>query len=144
MGVSLRVFLVLDDDSLKRFPLNRFERLYRGHPEERLLQFSNKRVRYALAAVDLVNRKPVEILQIQYGYLSFDSEGKLDTAEREEKMKLSVDMVPPVATRRESLNVVDAEHHFAKKRYDSEYKWTPSREIEAAIVEAIFGQSQRL
>lgn len=144
MGVSLRVFLVLDDDSLERLPLIRFERLFQGHPDVHLPQFSGKRLRYALAEVDLVNRKPVEVLQIQYGYLSFDSEGKLDTAEREEKMRLSVDMVPPVAAGRESLNVVDAEHHFAKKRYDSEYKWTPSREIEAAIVEAIFGQSQRL
>jgi hypothetical protein len=139
MGVSLRVFLVLDDDSLQRLPLSRFERLFRGHPKERLPQFSGKRVRYALVAADLINRKPVEILMIQYGYLTFDSEGRIDAAEREEKMRLSVDMVPPVATERESLNVVDAEHRFAKKRYDSEHKWTPSPEIEAAIVEAIFG-----
>lgn len=139
MGVSLRVFLVLDDDSLQRLPLSRFERLFRGHPNERLPEFSGKRVRYALAAVDLVNRKPVEILMIQYAYLTFDSEWRIDAAEREQEMRLSVNMVPPVATGHESLNVVDAEHRFAKKRYDSEYKWTPSPEIEAAIVEAIFG-----
>ncbi len=139
MGVSLRVFLVLDDDSLQRLPLSHFERLVHGHPKERLSQFSCKRVRYALAAVDLVNRKPVEILMIQYAYLTFDSEGKIDAAEREKKMRLSVDMVPPVVTERESLNVADAEHRFAKKRYDSEYKWTPSPEIETAIVKAIFG-----
>jgi len=139
MGMSLRVFLVLDDDSLQRLPLSRFERLFHGHPKERLRQFSGKRVRYALVAADLINRKPVEILMIQYGYLTFDSEGRIDDVEREEKMRLSVDMVPPVASERESLNVVDAEHRFAKKRYDSEHKWTPSPEIEAAIVEAIFG-----
>ncbi len=138
MGVSLRVFLVLDDDSLQRLPLSRFERLFRGHPKEHLPQFSGKRLRYALVAVDLVNRKPVEIRHIQYAYLSFDSEGKIDAAEREKKMRLSVDMVAPVATRHESLNVVDAEHRFAKKRYDSEYKWTPSPEIETAIIKAIF------
>jgi len=92
-----------------------------------------------LVAADLVNRRPVEILMIQYGYLTFDSEGRIDEAEREEKMRLSVDMVPPVATDRESLNVVDAEYRFAKKRYDSEHKWRPSPEIEAAIVEATFG-----
>jgi hypothetical protein len=139
MGVSLRVFLVLDDESLKRLPLSRFERLFRGRPKERLPQFSGKRVRYALTAVDLVNRKPVEILMIQYAYLTFDSEGRIDAAEREQEMRLSVDMVPPVATGHESLNVVDAEHRFAKKRYDSEYRWTPSPEIEAAIVKTIFG-----
>jgi hypothetical protein len=139
MGLSLRVFLVLDDDSLQRLPLSRFERLFQGHPEERLPQFSGKRVRYALAAVDLIDRKPVEILMIQYSYLTFDSEGRTDAADREKEMRLSVDLVPPVAAERESLNVVDAQHRFAKKRYDSEYKWMPSPEIEAAIVEAIFG-----
>jgi len=139
MGVSLRVFLVIDNDSLQRLPLSRFESLLHGHPKESLPQFSGKRVRYALVAVDLVNRKPVEILHIQYAYLSFDSEGKIDDAEREKKMRLSVDMVAPVTTRHESMNVMDAEHRFAKKRYDSEYKWTPSPEIEATIVKAIFG-----
>ena len=54
-------------------------------------------------------------------------------------MRLSVDMMAPVITRHESMNVMDAEHRFAKKRYDSEYKWTPSPEIEMAIIKAIFG-----
>ena len=139
MGVSLRVFLVLDDDSLQRLPVSRFERLFQGHPKERLPQFSDNRVRYALTAVDLVNRKPVEILQIQYAYLTLDSEGRIDAAEREKEMRLGVNIVPPVDTEHESLNVVDAEYRFAKKRYDSQYKWTPSPETEAAIVKAIFG-----
>ncbi|MCK4485181.1 MAG: hypothetical protein KAU38_00280, partial [Desulfobacterales bacterium] len=75
-----------DDDSIERLPLSRFERLFQGRPDERLPQFSNRRVRYALAAVDLVNRKPVEILLIQYAYLSFDSEGRIDTAELQKEM----------------------------------------------------------
>ena len=30
--------------------------------------------------------------------------------------------------------VMDAQHRFAKKRYDDKYRWTPSPELEAAIV----------
>ena len=32
------------------------------------------------------------------------------------------------------------QHRFAKKRYDYEYRWTPAKETEAAILKAIFGQ----
>ncbi|MCK4390959.1 MAG: hypothetical protein KAV83_12070 [Desulfobacterales bacterium] len=140
MGVSLRIFLVLDDDSLDRLPLSRLERLFQRHPDERFPQFANFRVRYALAAVDLVNRKPVEILRIQYAYLSFDSEGKIDAAELQKQMRLGVDMVPPVATEHVSLNVLDAKHRFVQKRYHDTYRWRPTPEIEAAIVEAVFGK----
>ena len=143
MGTGLRVFLINDDDSLKRFPLVRLERLFQGHPEERLLQYAGKRVRYALVIVSLVNRKPIEILKIQYAILTFDSEGKIDTAELEKEMRLGVDMVPIGTIAPLSRKVVDAEHHFLQKRYENRYLWRPTPEIEEEIVKAVFGQGQR-
>jgi hypothetical protein len=44
MGISLRIFLVNDDDSIKRLPLTRYERLMRGDPKERLPECAGKRV----------------------------------------------------------------------------------------------------
>ena len=64
MGTGIRIFLINDDGSLKRFPLARFERLFQGHSEECLLEYAGKRVRYALVVVDFVNREPVEIIAI--------------------------------------------------------------------------------
>jgi len=139
MGTSLRIFLVNDDGSLKRFPLARFERLFQGHPEERLPEYAGKRLRYALVIVDLVNRKPFEILGIQYPILTFDSEGKIDAAELEKKMRLGVNMVPIGTIEPLSRKVVDAEHHFLQKRYENRYLWRPTPEIEVAIVKAVFG-----
>ncbi len=139
MGTGLRVFLVNDDGSLKRFPLARFERLFQGHPEERLPQYAGKRVRYVLVIVDLVNRKLFGILGIQYPILTFDSEGKIDAAELEKEMRLGVDMVPIGTIAPLSRKVVDAEHHFLQKRYESRYLWRPTPEIEEAIVKAVFG-----
>ena len=55
-------------------------------------------------------------------------------------MRLGVDMVPPVATEHLFLNVVDAEHRFLQKRYKDTHTWEPTPEIEAAIVEAVFGK----
>ena len=139
MGTGLRIFLVNDDGSLRRFPLARFERLFQHHPEERLPQYAGKRVRYALVAVDLVNREPVEIIGIQYPILTFDSKGKIDAAELEKEMRLGVNMVPIGTNEGTSRKVVDVEHRFLQKRYENRYLWRPTPEIEEAIVKAIFG-----
>ena len=65
MGLSIRVFIVEDDDSIKRLPQAKYERLLKRSSDERLLKYSGKRVRYALPVVDLVNRRPIEIVRDQ-------------------------------------------------------------------------------
>lgn len=142
MGISLRIFLVDDDDSIKRLPLTQYERLLRCDPEERFPEYAGKRVRYALVVVDLVNRIPVEIVRIQYSLLSFDSEGRIDPVEREKKATLAFELLPPMPIERDPSQLIDAQHCFAKKRYDNEYRWVPSPEIEKAIMDAIFGKDR--
>ncbi len=139
MGTSARIFLIKDDGSLKRFPLARFERLFQGHPDECLPQYAGKRIRYALVIVDFVNREPVEILGIQYHFITFDSEGKIDPDELEKEMRLGVEMMPLGTAENKSSKLVDAEHLFLRKRYKDTYTWKPTPEIEEAIVKAIFG-----
>ena len=82
MGTGFRIFIVNDDDSLRRLSLAKFERLRRRDPEERLPEYAGKRVRYALVVMEVENRKPVGINLIQYGYLPFDSEGRFDHGEK--------------------------------------------------------------
>jgi hypothetical protein len=143
MGIGTRIFLVSDDDTLQHLSLARFERLRRQYPEERLPQYACKRVRYALVLLETEHRRPVGINLIQYSYLPFDSEGRLDAAEMEKAASLAVDIVPPLEKERQNGHVIDAHYRFAKKRYDDNYKWTPSPEIEEAIVEAIFAKKRR-
>ena len=143
MGIGTRIFLVSDDDTLQPLSLARFERLRRQYPEERLPQYACKRVRYALVVLETENRRPVGIHLIQYFYLPFDSEGRLDAAEMEKAASLAVEIVPPLEKERQTGHVIDAHYRFAKKRYDEHYKWTPSPEIEAAIIRAIFGRSRQ-
>ncbi len=139
MGISIRVFIVNEDDTLTRIPLSRYERLLKGDPEECFPQYAGKRIRYALAMVDLVNRKPTEILRMEYSMLSFDPNGKVDPAEKEKTARMAMDAIPPLLMEQSHQKVIDAQHHFAKKRYEREFIWTPSPEIETAINEAIFG-----
>lgn len=139
MGIAIWIFFVNDDDSIQRFPLARFERLIDRNPNERLPQYANKRVRYVEVALELEQRKPVGILRILYLILPFDSEGRVDAAEQEKERRLGVEMLPPILMDRSAKHVVEARHRFAKRRFDNEYRWEPTQEIEFAIMATIFG-----
>jgi hypothetical protein len=142
MGLSLRLFLVSDDNSLQRLPLARYERLIRRDPREYFPQYAGKRVRYALVVVDLIDRKPVGIVHTQYFWLSFDSRGRIDRKAQEKEARLAMEILPPLPLEEDQRSVVNARHLFAKKRYHDDYTWRPAPEIEDAIVVAIFGKSR--
>jgi hypothetical protein len=140
MGTGLRVFLVNDDDSIQRLAVARYERLFRGHPKESLPQLANRRVRYALVALNLVNRKPVEVIYLHYGILCIDAKGRIDAVEQEKEWRLGVELMAPLLPENYPSHLIDARHWFARKRYDDQYRWTPSQEIVAALVREIFGR----
>ena len=140
MGISLRIFIVNDDDKL-HLPLARYDRLFERSSKECMPQYAGKRVRYALVVVNLWNREPMEILRFEYSILYFDAEGRIDPAESDKEARLAFDILPsmPFPFDKSTDNVIEARHLFSKKRFENEYKWTPTPEIEATIVEVIFG-----
>ncbi|UCE52579.1 MAG: hypothetical protein JSV31_25525, partial [Desulfobacterales bacterium] len=83
MGLGTRIFIVKEDDSLQRVTLKRYNRIIKGYPDEGLLQYAGKRIRYELIVLEMIDRKPAEILMTEYSYLTFDSKGRLDAGERE-------------------------------------------------------------
>jgi len=143
MGISLKIFIVNDDGSLKRLPLMRFERLQQGDPEEHLSEYAGKRIRYALVAVETENRKPIDINLIQYSYLSIDSKGRIDASEEERGARLALEMLPPMSSEENQQKIIYAQHRFAKKQYDDQFTWEPSPEIEAAIVKEVFWKTKK-
>ena len=139
MGLGTRIFFVNEDDTLKRMPMKRYHRLFRRDPEEQFLEYAGNRIRYVLVVLELENRKPVEILRVQYSYLAFDQKGRLREDERERAARLSMEMIKTSPPEEESNQVIDARYKFAKKRFSREFRWEPSPEIETAIFKAIFG-----
>jgi hypothetical protein len=140
MGLSIRIFIVADDNTIKRLPLARYERLLKRDPDERLLEYAGKRVRYALIVVELINRRPVEVVRDEYAYLDFDDEGRLKVSEHEQKASLAFDMLSFFSSEQHDKRIIDARHKFAKKRYFDKYRWEPTDEIVSSIAEAIFGK----
>ena len=139
MGLGTRIFIVEEDDSLKRLSLKQYNRLIKGHPDKGLMQYAGKRIRYALIVLEMMNRKPVEILMTEYSFLTFDSKDRLDASERKKATRLVMDTLEPIVPELKSCGVIDVKHRFAKKRFDDRYIWEPTPEIEAAIWITIFG-----
>ena len=103
------------------------------------MQFAGKRIRYALIVLEMMNRKPAEILMTEYSFLTFDSKGGLDASEREKAARLAMDTLEPITQEQRPGKVIDVKHKFAKKRFDDRYLWKPTPEIETAVQRAIFG-----
>jgi transposase len=141
MGLSIRIFIVEDDDTVKRLPLSRYERLLRRDPDKRLSRYAGKRVRYALIVVDLVNRQPIEVVRDEYAYLDFDGEGRFKEPALEKEESSAFDMLDFSSLEQQDKRVIDARHKFAKKRYFDKHRWQPTDEIITAIAEAIFGKN---
>jgi hypothetical protein len=53
--------------------------------------------------------------------------------------RISMEMIKPSPPEEEPNHIIDAGYKFAKKRFDQEFRWELSAELEATIFKAIFG-----
>ncbi|OGP69196.1 MAG: hypothetical protein A2169_06000 [Deltaproteobacteria bacterium RBG_13_47_9] len=138
MGTGCRVFLIDDNDSLHRMPIARLERLLHSDRRESLPHFGGKRVRFARVFLETAGRQVLAITHSDYFMLSFDVKGRINKKEWERGMRLGLELLPPLINDQHPKQIVDSRHRFAKRRYEHEFKWKPTRKIEGAIVADIF------
>jgi hypothetical protein len=141
MGATLRIFFVDDDDSLHRIPIARFNRLNKRDPAEHLPRFAGKRVRCAIVILETAGRDPLTIEDILYSIILFDKNGRIDTSRDQREMRLAAELMAFPDDEQKAPQIIDAKQHFLKRQYAHEFKWKPTRELEEAIVEAVFSQA---
>ena len=141
MGIGTRIFLIDENDSLHRISMARYNKMTNPNSDERFTQYAGKRVRYAMIFLEVEKRKPLSVVRTEYYYLPFDKQGRIDSTELEKRIRLSLEIVPPIFEEQSPKKVLDAQSRFAKKRYKHEFQWTPNQEIETAIMTAIFGKN---
>ena len=139
MGIACRVFFVDDNDSLQRISMARLDRLLHFNRRESLQQYAGKRVRCAMVFLEVAGRQVLSIRNIDYFLLHFDAKGRIDNKEWEKGMRLGMELLPFIPNEEHPERVINAQHRFAKRRYEHEFKWKPSRKVEEAIVAAVFG-----
>ena len=87
--------------------------------------------------VEAAGRRILAIRNIDYFLLHFDAKGRIDKKEWEKGLRLGMELLPSLHDEEHPKKVIDAQHRFAKRRYEHEFKWKPSRKVEEAIVTAI-------
>ena len=140
MGVSLRPFIIDEDDTVYKISYAAYKRLMAQDPGYQVNRYAGQRVRYALIAVEMKDRKPADILHTEEGFFVFDSDGRLDLSSRKEEIKLVFESLTPHTSNKATSRVVDARHHFAKKKYEGKYTWKPTPKIAETIIGMIFGK----
>ncbi|RZB38491.1 MAG: hypothetical protein SRB2_00239 [Desulfobacteraceae bacterium Eth-SRB2] len=137
MGFGFRIFFINDRDEIKRISHTSFERIFNRAPKEVHLEYKNTRIRYAEVILEIENRKPVSIARIVYGYLKFDSKGRVDKEFHDEEQRVAIGMIS-LPLPGESSNVVHATDRFAQKAFKDNFSWIPSFELEQSIIKAAF------
>ena len=140
MGLSAKNF-IFDDESgnLQKISSSKFEKLFKGDNTVSLKEYANKIIKYITVVVQNENRKPVAIVDKQYGIIKIDENGRIDTTFREEidRDAMSI-MTSYLPSENQPENVIDSSSNFAAMKYRNKYTWTPSFELEEKIKEMIF------
>jgi len=132
MTIGVRVMFV-DGDRIIRVPLRRFDRLFDRDLNEAMPEYAGQRVRCAMVYVELADRKPVEVVRIDYMVLPLDPEGRVDADLQSRKLMLAGEMFGFGMTGT-AERVVDFGPYLAERHYRAEYKWKPTENEERALV----------
>jgi len=92
-----------------------------------------------MAILEAAGRKVEAIRNIEYSLFQFNDKGQIDRREWEKGMRLGMELLPSILDEERPKKVIYAQHRFARRRYEHEFKWKPSRKVEEAIVAAVFG-----
>ena len=146
MGDTLRIIVVHSDDSLRRIPNTRFNRLKDGDPYERFPEYAGERVRCVEIIAHLPQRQPVTILRVMYPILIFDADGRLDRRRNEEER--NVDRELWNADLGWMIGAMSKEESQREQEYfttlrDLEFRWIPDGLMERKIKEFAFGRELR-
>lgn len=78
MGLSFRIFLLSGDGTLHALAGSAFMRMLRKEDNCRIPDFAGQRIRQADLVVDVVDRKPIQVVHQTFCILDIDADGLLD------------------------------------------------------------------
>ena len=120
MGISIRIYLFLDNGTVKGVPRRICEALPFG--EDAIPEYAGTRQRMVQVLVENNDRQPVRILDATCHYWDFDDEGKIDRGLRQsagEWMNFAFSRDKP-----RKGKVVDLVPEIRKKEMHDKHRWT--------------------
>ena len=138
MGISCRMYLLDQDDTLYHLPSAKFARMLRDPTTCRLPRFAGSRVRMTDVAVELIDRQPSRVVWITFAFLTFDDDGYFDLAtfDRHQRARAELALALPSLEPTSEGVIVDAVDRFVAQGG----RWTPSRVLQRRIDAAALEQ----
>lgn len=132
------MFLLDKDDSLYRLSSTRFDQMLRDPKSCRVTRFAGTRVRMTDVAVELLERRPIRVVWITFGFLTFDDEGYFDARAFDLHQRARMELAWPMRTTKPNGDgiVIDATDRFVAQGG----RWTPSRTLQRLIDAAALDQ----
>ena len=135
MGIRPRVHFFDQDNTLKRIPYRKFDRLLNGDKKICYPQFSLQRVKCAVTYIEMQNRQPINIVHCDYMIIPFNNSGNLDINEYQHGKML---MFQATGILLSLDNIVRLQDVKAQRDFNNGFTWQPSQEQIKAIVDQIF------
>jgi hypothetical protein len=135
-SISVRNFLLDEQDRIYRFPLRRFAAMVRDPEANPYPQFAGKRVRGTEAFVELAGGRPVRITRMIFFILTFDENGILDKELHMRQEMAKYNLYLNATSPAEDASVLDAKDRFLT----SGGQWRPSAVLEDRLCDAALGK----
>jgi hypothetical protein len=78
MGYAIRTFLITPDDGIRKIGVTRYWTMLGAPDSHRLPEFADRRVHLANLTIELVDRKPVHVVNRDFVIVTFDAQGRLN------------------------------------------------------------------
>ena len=132
------MFLLDQDDVLYRLPSTKFRQMLRDPASCRVPRFAGVRVRMVDVGVQLQDRKPICVVWMTLGFLTFDRKGYFDASafDRHQRACAELGLTVPIVETGGEGKVVDAADRFVAQGG----RWAPSRALQRRIDAAALGQ----
>ena len=140
MGIAHRIFLIDPEDRLYRLANAKFCAMLQAPTRHRFLQFAGRRIRSAGATIELIDRRPTEVLRVTFDIATFDERGCLDRDLylQQQSSRAELAMATMIFGRPTNSAVVDAASRYVAHGG----RWTPSRFLARAIEDAALGRTR--
>lgn len=138
--ISIRHFIITDEDSIYRIANAKYTRMLDNNLAESIKSLAGQRVRSAVAAVKLQNRKPVEVTRFWFGHLEFREDGTLDIDRYYADNIFVLTAMDFRPIKRRMGSVIPAEQQFAKRRVENVVRWKPGSKLQRKLIDVALGK----
>lgn len=138
MGISFRMFLFDESDGLYHLPSAKFGQMLREPTSYRFTRFAGSRVRLANVAVELLNRQPIRVVRLTFGFITFDDDGCFDASAFDVHQRARAELALDRSIKQPKGGgiVIDAASRFVAHGGC----WTPSSDLQQLIYAAALGK----